>query len=445
MASSATHKDALKSRARGSSQDDGFMTEDHNLYPSTGSPLASAPPANPRAIPPLPPSQPPQRHHRQSSEMPRAAPPPPPPPKQPLQEHDDDYDPFNHNRPVQRQPTGSFHDTQSPTTPQIENSDPVMATSPPQRAVPPPGMPAQPQPPAPPHLSAPSRSGTGTRQSTDIQRSSTTIRRSTDVPRPSGEQGFIASDIDLGDGTLWWTRPDTPPPVFQNRKDLIYEIEETSTSRRGGRQAVTKTVYVLFMDYSQTVIDVHFETKDPSNASLEQRHEPPPQSMRQDQLENAHTRFGSRIAEGAISKEGNVIGDGSPNALILDSLSALPDALLPVGLRAYGALVYANFANASVRQFDEIRPGDVITFRNTKFSGHRGAMHSKYSIEVGKPDHVGIVIDWDGTKKKVRAWEQGRESKKTKVESFKLGDMRSGEVKVWRVMARDWVGWEGQN
>ena len=132
-------------------------------------------------------------------------------------------------------------------------------------------------------------------------------------------------------------------------------------------------------------------------------------------------------------------------ALVRDLMSALPDALLPVGVRAYGALVYANLANASVRQFDEIRPGDIVTFRNTKFQGHRGAMHTKYSIEVGKPDHVGVVIDWDGTKKKVRAWEQGRESKKVKAESFKFGDMKSGEVKVWRVMARSWVSWEGQN
>jgi myosin tail region-interacting protein MTI1 len=31
---------------------------------------------------------------------------------------------------------------------------------------------------------------------------------------------------------------------------------------------------------------------------------------------------------------------------------------------------------------------------------------------------VAVVAVWDGTKKKVRAWEQGRESKKVKLESF---------------------------
>lgn len=199
------------------------------------------------------------------------------------------------------------------------------------------------------------------------------------------------------------------------------------------------------MDYSQTVITALFESKDPSEVALEQHHEPPPPRMRQDQLEDAHTRFGARIDEEANSKKDTVVRDGQSQSLILDLLSSHADALLPVGSRAYGALVYANLANASVQQFDEIRPGDIVTFRNAKFQGHRGPMHSKYSVEIGKPDHVGVVMDWDGTKKKVRAWEQGRESKKVKMESFKLGDMRSGETKVWRVMSRQWVGWEGQN
>ena len=267
-----------------------------------------------------------------------------------------------------------------------------------------------------------------------------------DTPRMSSEQGFIAGDIDLGQDNRWWTEPNSVPPVLRNRRDLIYECEETSTTKRGGKQAVTKTLYVLYMDYSQTVISVQFETRDPGNANFEQRHEPPPTRLRQDQLEEAHTQFGSILGDEATSKRESVVGDGTPQALVSELISSLPDALPPVGVRAYGALVYANLANASIQQFDEIRTGDIITFRSAKFQGHHGSLvKSKYAIEVGKPDHVGIVVDWDGTKQKVRVWEQGRESKKVRAESFKLSDLRSGEVKVWRVMARSWVGWEGQS
>ena len=438
MASGATHKDALKSHARVSSLEDDSMAEEASLHHSGLPSLGPASQAAPRGVPPPPPNQL-SRNNRQSSDMPRGAPPPPPPPKEQTYDNENgDYDTYKDPIPGQSFLDGR-HEIEGPTTPRFEEPEAMFQASSPQRAMTAFAAQSTSQYPSSPNMAAPGRSGP--RQSTDMQRTSTSIRRSMDASRPSGEQAFIAGDVDLGHNSQWWARPDTPPPVFQNRRDLIFEIEETSTTRRGGKQAMTKIVYVLFMDYSQTVVTAQFEAKEPVNASLEQRHEPPPPSLRQDQLENAHTTFGSRIAEAANAKKETVVGDGSPHALVLDLLSALPEALLPVGVRAYGANVYANLANASVRQLDEIRPGDIVTFRNAKFQGHRGPMHSKYSVEVGKPDHVGVVIDWDGTKKKVRAWEQGRESKKVKPESFKFGDLRSGEVKVWRVMARNWVGW----
>lgn len=442
IASSAPHKDALKSHVRSPSLEDDSMAEEslhHSGLPSIGPPPAAAP----RTVPPPPPSQPPKAG-RPSSDMLRAAPPPPPPAPSALASNERsfteagmDYDPYNYSSGTSFRPPPPSDRPGNPDTPQTEQPFEEVGS------YPTPSPQTQQGYQSPFNLSMPGRSGP--RQSADMQRTSTTIRRSTDGPKLSGEQGFIAGDVDLGQSSLWWSSPETPPPVFQNRKDVLFETEETSTTRRGGKQAITRTVYVLFIDYSQTVITAHYESRDPSNVTLEQQHQTPPRSLRQDQLEDAHSKFGAHVAEAVNSKKETVVGDGLPHTLPLALISELPDALLPVGTRAYGALVYANLANASVQQFDEIRPGDVVTFRNAKFQGHRGPMHAKYSIEVGKPDHVGIVLEWDGTKKKVRAWEQGRESKKVKPESFKFGDMRSGEVKVWRVMPRSWVGWEGTN
>jgi hypothetical protein len=198
------------------------------------------------------------------------------------------------------------------------------------------------------------------------------------------------------------------------------------------------------MDYSQTVLTVRFDPYDPSDVEIDQRHEAPPRQLRQDQLEQSYDRFGRAIYDVVTSKKDTAVGDGTPHGLIFELLRPFRDALRPVGTRAYGALVYANMANASTQQNDQIRPGDIISIRNARFQGKHGAMHAKYSVEVGKPDHVAVVAEWDGTKKKVRAWEQGRESKKVKLESFKLDDLRSGEVKIWRVMPRSWVGWNTQ-
>ena len=154
------------------------------------------------------------------------------------------------------------------------------------------------------------------------------------------------------------------------------------------------------MDYSQTVITAQYDSRDPADVSLEQRHEPPPSRLRQDQLEGYWQRFGSKIAEAANSAGGSkkeiIVGDGSPSSLPLTLISARPEALLPVGTRAYGALVYANLANASTMQFDEIRPGDIVTIRNAKFEGHHGAMRAKYKQDYGV-SHVAVVAEWDGT------------------------------------------------
>ena len=269
-----------------------------------------------------------------------------------------------------------------------------------------------------------------------------------DANRPSGDQGQIAQDIDLSQGTPWWTAANALPPVFQSRNgvDILSESEESTTSKRGGRTTISKDIYVLFIDYSQTIITARYDSREVSDVSLEQRHEPPPPKLRQDQLESYWQRFGSRIGETASSlggsKKDSALGDGTPYAFVSELVKAHPQALHPVGTRAFGALVYANLANASVMQFDEIRSGDIVTLRNAKFEGkHSGPMHQKYKQDLGT-GHVAVVAEWDGTRKKIRAWEQGREKKGIRLESFRLGDLKSGEVRVWRVVDRSWVGWE---
>lgn len=464
IAPDAPHKDALKAHAREPSSDANSIQKSPSFPP----PVPGS--AAPRAVPPPPPSQAPL-NTRSSVDMPRSAPPPapyatrssvdmprgaPPPPPAHLQpafnEEDDEYDPFKYTSPPAtstRQPAIKSPITLPPQPPPEqhveEDEDDIYGTSP-QRsnfahyisdrsaAAPPPreaGLGA------PPSRKTP-------RQSMDYNRVQSGSRRSTDMGRMSMDFGYIANDVALAEGTLWWSAPKGLPPAFQGRRDILFEFKETSSSSsRASPATISKELFVLFQDYSQTIITVRFNPRDPKDAKLEQRHELPPKNLRADQLEQASERFGSRIIEAVATKQGTVVGSGTPESLIHELLKPFPDALLPVGTRAYGALIYSNLGNAATQQVDEIRPGDIITLRNAVLKGKHGSMHTKYEKEVGRGEgHVGVVAEWDGTKKKVRAWEQGRESKKCKVESFKLDDLRSGEVKIWRVMARSWVGWE---
>ncbi|KAF1964282.1 hypothetical protein BU23DRAFT_547705 [Bimuria novae-zelandiae CBS 107.79] len=481
IASGATHKDALKSHARESSFDDNTLAGDDTPLRSPVTPSAPPlPPSVPRAVPPPPPQQPPSRA---SMDAPRGAPPLPPVPPSAREVQDDpDYDPYKYTAspprgapppapraappPPQARPPPPSAPPMPPPIPSIpphqemesEDEDELYASPPrkshdrppppPPHAPPPQHAPLPPLvdrtapatpldrtvPPPPPESSQP-RPSMG-RKSLDANRSMQGARISMDQPRPSGSQEFIASDLDLGESSHWWTQPNMPPPSLNGRKDILYEMDEN----RSGN-SVEKAVYVLYMDYSQTIITANFQANDVSKVQLEQRHEPPPGRLRQDQLEAAHERYGVRIAKDVESKQNTVVGNGTPHGLIDELLRPYKDALKPVGTRAFGALVYVNLANASTQQYDEIRPGDIVSLRNARFQGKHGAMHAKYAIDVGKPDHVGVVVEWDGKKRKVRVWEQGRESKKVKPESFRMEDLRSGEVRVWRVMGRSWVGW----
>ena len=472
IASSAKHKKALKSHNRDSSMDEGALSDDGgaDLASSTRAapppvpttvprdvppppPLSSRPRESveaPRAPPPVPPPQMAPRP-RESLDSPRIAAPPVPPPQMGMDQ--DEYDPYRY-QPQQssglpgmiasmRKPTEEFDDESQEERDQVP--PPPGRTAPPlpptERAVPPPTssqqMPMHQEPEAfsmSGALSAPNRS---------IELGRSNSRRSAEVSRPSMDQGFIAADVDLAQGSQWWTRESNPPPILQGRNDVLWEIESSTTQKRGGRASVSRDVYVLYADYSQTTINATYDASEPSHVSFEQNHERPPMPPRKDQLENASEQFGAVIAKNAEKANGNTVGEGSAPEFVLSLIKPLPAALLPVGTRAYGALVYANLANASTQQFDEIRPGDIITFRNAKFAGHKGGLHQKYSQEVG--NHVGVVIDWDGTKRKIRAWEQGNQEKgkkaKVREESYRVSDLKSGEVRVWRVMPRSYVNW----
>jgi myosin tail region-interacting protein MTI1 len=264
-------------------------------------------------------------------------------------------------------------------------------------------------------------------------------RSSLDQNRRDG--GYIAlKEEDIHGGREWWRDPASPPPIFKNRPDLVYEVEDSSSTKRGGRTTSTREVYILFSDYSQTIVTVQFDRDDPSQATLKQRHLPPPASPSKAELESRYEQVGLQIVALTQSKLGVSVGDGTSMALIREIFSKLDNCLPSAGGRAHGALVYSNLGNSSTKQFDEIRPGDIVAFRNAVFQAH-GGLRGKVTTEVGKPDHTAVVQEWNGSKKKLKVLEQGRESRKVGNNSYKIGDLKSGEVHVFRPMSRSWVDW----
>lgn len=255
---------------------------------------------------------------------------------------------------------------------------------------------------------------------------------------PTG--GYMARDIDLSADPDWFLRPNGVPAIVeQRRNDLLWELEENTSSKRGGRTIVSRDVYVVYPDYSQTSLSVQYDAADPhGTAQIEQSHKPPPQ-WRQDQLEQAHRALGRQVLDAATKAQNLQVGEG---LFVPHVLKQVPGALASIGRRAHGATIYRNMANASVSQVDEIRPGDIAMFRSARFQGHKGGLHQKYSFDVGVDDvHLAVVAEWDGTKKKIRVIEQPEPGAKKTHDSYKLPDLKSGEVRIFRVVGRDYVGW----
>lgn len=233
---------------------------------------------------------------------------------------------------------------------------------------------------------------------------------------------FLAADVDLAETSHWWSMPESLPPSLHDRTDVLFEIDENIINKRG-RKISSTDIYVLYVDYSQTVVSVQYDMANPKSVLLlEQRHQGPPQPPSQAELQETYAQIGASIAQAVESAKDCTVGDGSAYDLVLQTIKSVPRALLPVDRRAFGALLYAN---SSMRhQSVVIRAGDIVTFH------HR---------DDNSPEHVGVIHEWDPVGEKVCVWEQGRVSEKVSVETL---DLIAGEINVWRVMGRESVGWE---
>jgi len=475
IGSSEKHRDALKVHNRHSTIEKGDAGDDSSAVPSP-SVAQRHTPLPPRPTAPAPPINygDEEFNSRKSTDTPRANPPPIPfakSPPLPNTNEDDGFGLYQRYQesvranpasspppPPPKQSTSSDLPLLTRVTPsddshEIDYDSDDLYHAPTKKSIDAPRLP-----PSPPAMTSPPLPEFLDRASFDVNRGLS--RKSTDNSRPLND-GYMATDIDLGESSLWWTQTNLPPPSINSRQDVLYEVEESSNTKRGGKSAISKDVYILYPDYSQTIISASFDAQDPHDVVLDQRHEPPPPKLRQDQLEQAWQTYGRHISDSIqalMSRKDPVsqLGDGSSFALpleLLDSFSSSSSSsppLRPINNRSYGAVIYINIGNASVQQYDEIRPGDFITFRNAKLQGKHGGLHTKYSTEIGtftstNQGHVAVVTEWDGTKKKVKVLEQSKDEKgriKVRSEGYKLGDLKSGEVKVWRVVGREWVGWD---
>lgn len=177
------------------------------------------------------------------------------------------------------------------------------------------------------------------------------------------------------------------------------------------------------------------------------RHPPAPsKSSQQDMPRSSEEliaqwgRVGVQIHEAAAvlfdKSKKTLVGDGSYLGFITAVLKQVPNALQPTEpYDSFGYLIYGQTASEVWRRASDLMPGDIVVLQDAKFKGHKGLHTYNQIVGVGEP-LVGILGDYEVKKAKVKVFQANQHVGQQSVESvsYRLDDLKSGTVKVFRVL-----------
>ncbi|KAH9949793.1 hypothetical protein B0H21DRAFT_726006 [Amylocystis lapponica] len=151
-------------------------------------------------------------------------------------------------------------------------------------------------------------------------------------------------------------------------------------------------------------------------------------------------RVGVQVAERATvlfdKSKRALIGDGSYLGFVLAALADVPNAAQPTPpFESFGYLYYAQTGSAVQKRASDVMPGDVIVLHDAKLKGHKGLQ--SYHQHVGADQPVlAIVTDYDVKKAKVKTFQANQHVGQQSVESvsYRLEDLKSGSIKIFRVL-----------
>ncbi|KAI0927093.1 hypothetical protein AcW1_007558 [Taiwanofungus camphoratus] len=132
----------------------------------------------------------------------------------------------------------------------------------------------------------------------------------------------------------------------------------------------------------------------------------------------------------------SLVGDGSYLGFVTAVLSQVPNAAQPAPpFETFGYLTYAQTGSAVQKRASDVMPGDVIVLQDAKFKGHKGLQIYHQTVGVGEPLFA-IVSDYEMKKAKVKVFQANQHVGQQTVESasYRLEDLKSGSIKIFRVL-----------
>ncbi|KAJ7705051.1 hypothetical protein B0H17DRAFT_1156956 [Mycena rosella] len=149
-------------------------------------------------------------------------------------------------------------------------------------------------------------------------------------------------------------------------------------------------------------------------------------------------RVGVHLCEAATQlyekSKKSLVGDGTYTGFVHAALDEVPNAARSPP-PAWGYLVYSQSAASVQKRLSDIMPGDIVVLFDAKLKGHKGLATYNQTVGAGEP-LVGIVSEFEPKKSKIRVFQANQHVGHQTVEaaSYRLEDLKSGIVKVYRVL-----------
>ncbi|KAG7919597.1 hypothetical protein KL905_003462 [Ogataea polymorpha] len=243
---------------------------------------------------------------------------------------------------------------------------------------------------------------------------------------------------DYGSSSKWWLTKSLPSEL--SGKDVYYEVDSHEIRKRNGKTVVYLDYYIVNQDYSTKIWEMSYDAANPDKLAtfVETVREKP--ATNSTYLLEASRKYGAV----AFQLSSSAVGSSKiQEDLVSWVFKQLPRDVMPaVGSKTFGATIYRNTNNVEINQLDEIRPGDVLVVLKGRFEGHSsGPFHKSKTAELGfsgKP-YTAILAGFDPSKGKMKVIEQT--AKGVQSGAYKLGDFKSGKIRIFRIVGRDYFGW----
>ncbi|ODQ81898.1 hypothetical protein BABINDRAFT_33193 [Babjeviella inositovora NRRL Y-12698] len=256
-----------------------------------------------------------------------------------------------------------------------------------------------------------------------LLRSNTTIQSST-------------VEIHFDPRSQWWLTNGYPPELVPSiGKDVFVEVDTHEVTKRGSRRVILKDYHFLYSDYSQLVVEIIYDQADPHGSVVCKQTYKPAAPVRMDLLMLAPSAFGFKIAEAAHL----CLGKHLHKELLGHVTSPFRTAIVPaIGNKVFGVTILS-IGGSSTSQIAEVKPGDILGIRKGKFANAK-LVGKALELGFGEIPAMCVVLEYDEMKKKFKVAMQDSHGA-VKKESFRVSDMKSGRMRVFRVVAREYVGW----